>query len=96
MDKRKYETGVIYTAAQEELKRILIEQQTISVPKLQRLLNALNVSLHPDKTPESVEIAYLKGEIRKREKKMAFMGQKIKELQTGKRKGQGNESNEII
>ena len=50
--------------AQAELKRILKEQQTVSIPKLKRLLQSMNVSVN-GKQPKEAEVEYLKGEIKK-------------------------------
>lgn len=57
-----------FDEARLELRRILKEQQTVSIPKLRRILNAMNVSTK-DKTPEQREIKYLKGEIKNLAKK---------------------------
>lgn len=65
--------------AQKELRRVLCEQQTVSVPKLLKLLNSLNVSLDAKKN-ETSETAYLKGEIRARDKKMSLLNEQIKKL----------------
>lgn len=54
-----------YNDARLELKRILNEQQTVSIPKLRRLLQSMNVSL---KDKPKTEVAYLKGEITKLKK----------------------------
>lgn len=56
-----------YAAAQEELTSIMANQQTVSVKKLSRLLQTMNISIKPGKTPEIAEVAYLKGEIKKRD-----------------------------
>lgn len=69
-----------YTAAQEELSRVMIKQKTIGVQKLSRLLNTMNISLQPGKSSENVEIAYLKNEIKKRNKTIMKMSEKIKRL----------------
>uniref|UniRef100_A0A0M0KM21 Uncharacterized protein n=1 Tax=Halalkalibacterium halodurans TaxID=86665 RepID=A0A0M0KM21_ALKHA len=59
-------TELKYQEAQQELRRILKEQQTVSVPKLKKILNSLNISL---KKPSSQqEIDYLKSEIKKLKK----------------------------
>lgn len=57
-----------YDDARLELKRILNEQQTVSIPKLKRLLQSMNISLK-DKTTIEREGSYLKGEITKLKKK---------------------------
>lgn len=77
--------GDKYEAAQAELKRILKEQQTVSVPKLRRLINSLNVSLQPGKTPDSAEVAYLKKQLGDRNHKLSIMGQKLKKLEASKK-----------
>lgn len=76
--------GALYTAAQEELATAISTQQTISVKKLNRLLQSLNISIKPGKSTENTEIAYLKAEIKKRQKKMVAMGQEIKALKDRK------------
>ncbi|ANU28436.1 hypothetical protein [Planococcus versutus] len=68
-----------YTNAQLELKRVLGEQQTVSVTKLLKLLNSLNVSLDAEKN-ETSETTYLKGEIRARDKKLKLLNEQIKRL----------------
>lgn len=70
--------GAAFTQAQADLRHALNTQQSISTKKLGRLLNALNVSLTGDH-PENAELAYLKGEIRRRDKKLAVMGQRLKD-----------------
>jgi len=55
--------------AQQELKRVLREQQTVSVPKLKRLLETMNISLK--KNNRDREIAYLRNEIKKYRRKRA-------------------------
>lgn len=50
-----------YKQAKEELQYVLDNQRTVSIPKLKRLLQTLNISLEPSKDKE---IKYLKGEIR--------------------------------
>jgi hypothetical protein len=52
-----------YSEAREELRRVLNEQKTVSVPKLRRLITAMNISLREDKPNE--EVTYLKGEIKR-------------------------------
>ena len=47
--------------AKEQLQHALDNQKTISVSKLKRLMQALNISLEPSKDKE---VKYLKGEIR--------------------------------
>lgn len=50
-----------YKEAKQQLQEALNNQKTISIPKLKRLLQTLNISLEPSKDKE---IKYLKGEIR--------------------------------
>lgn len=76
--------GKTYTVAQEELSRALSSQQTISVKKLTRLLNKMNISVQPGNSSENTEIAYLKSEIRKRDKKLSAMGERLKKLKGAK------------
>lgn len=57
-----------YDEARLELRRVLAQQQTVSIPKLRKLLQSMNVSLK-DKTPQDIEIKYLKGEIKKLNKR---------------------------
>lgn len=72
--------GSKYISAHKEMSDALSSQQTISITKLKRLLNNMNISIHPDNTSQNVEVAYLKAEIRKRDKKLSIMGKRIKEL----------------
>lgn len=51
------------TEARQLLRKALDEQQTISVPKLKRILEAMNVSLKKDNRDREIE--YLRNEIRK-------------------------------
>lgn len=73
--------GATFTQAQANLRHALNTQQSISTKKLGQLLNALNVSLTGDH-PENAELAYLKGEIRKRDQKLATMGKRLKDAKT--------------
>lgn len=59
-----------YHDAQQELRRILREQKTVSVPKLKKLLNSMNVSL---KKPQgaNLEVEFLKEENRRLRKRLA-------------------------
>ena len=50
-----------YKETKQQLQEALNNQKTISIPKLKRLLQTLNISLEPSKDKE---IKYLKGEIR--------------------------------
>jgi hypothetical protein len=52
-----------------ELKRVLIDQQTITTKKLSRLLQSMNISLK-DKPEIDPQVAYLKGEIAKLKKQL--------------------------
>lgn len=51
-----------YDKAKQDFKRVLDEQQTVSVLKLRKLMQTLNMNLEPSK---DAEVAYLKGEIKK-------------------------------
>lgn len=62
-----------YEQARDELQRILEEQQTVSIPKLRRLLQVVNVSFKPGKEPDTQEVAFLKGEIKKLNKRIRRM-----------------------
>ena len=72
--------GLKYISAQQEMSTALSSQQTISINKLKRLLNNMNISIQPGKTTENVEVAYLKSEIKKRDKTINKMSDKIKRL----------------
>lgn len=52
-----------YEEAQQQLKYALKNQQTISIPKLNKILQAMNISLK--KNNDSQEVKFLKNEIRK-------------------------------
>ena len=52
---------MVHEEAKKQLQEALNNQKTISIPKLKRLLQTLNISLEPSKDKE---IKYLKGEIR--------------------------------
>ena len=69
--------GKSYADAKEELSNVLRNQKTVSVPKLLKLLNALNVSLEPDKNKDK-EVAFLKGKLKERDKKLEIMREQIK------------------
>lgn len=60
--------------AQKELLTILRNQKTISIPKLAKLLNALDVNLDGDNR----EIKFLKNHVKVLERKMARMGLDLK------------------
>mgnify|MGYP007024765880 CR=1 FL=1 len=47
--------------AKRQLQHALDNQKTISIPKLKRLMQSMNISLEPSKDKE---VKYLKGEIR--------------------------------
>ena len=55
-----------YEQAKEQLQHALKHQKTISIPKLNTLLQSMNISLKPS---ESVEVKYLKNEIKKLNKR---------------------------
>lgn len=64
MIKRKGAEGRMKdTEARQLLRKALDEQQTISIPKLKRILEAMNVSLKKDNRDREIE--YLRNEIRK-------------------------------
>lgn len=52
-----------YKEAQQQLRHALKNQQTISIPKLSKILQAMNISLK--KNNDSQEVKFLKNEIRK-------------------------------
>lgn len=52
-----------YKEAQEQLRHALQHQKTISINKLSRILQVMNISLK--KNNDSMEVKYLKGEIKK-------------------------------
>jgi len=51
-----------YYEAKKQFEYALKNQKTITIPKLRKLMQVMRISLEPS---ESVEIRYLKGEIRK-------------------------------
>lgn len=56
-----------YHQAKQEFEHALNHQQTISVAKLRRLMQVMNMSLEPS---TDKEVKYLKGEIKKLNKKL--------------------------
>ncbi len=54
--------------AQAELQKVFDHQQTVSVPKLKRLFQSLNISVKKPLGNSNREVSYLKGEISKLEK----------------------------
>ena len=60
-----------YEQAKAQLKHALKHQKTISITKLNTLLQSMNISLNPS---ESVEVKYLKSEIRKLRKQLKKNG----------------------
>lgn len=56
-----------YEQAKAQLQHALKHQKTISIPKLNTLLQSVNISLEPS---ESVEVKYLKNEIKKLRKQL--------------------------
>lgn len=54
-----------YKVAQKELQKAFDSQKTISIPKLKRLFQSLNISVQKPLGDSSKEVAYLKGEIKK-------------------------------
>jgi hypothetical protein len=59
---------VKYKEAQAELQKVFDHQQTVSVPKLKRLFQSLNISVKKTLGNPNTEISYLKGEISKLKK----------------------------
>jgi predicted RNase H-like nuclease (RuvC/YqgF family) len=53
-----------YVEAQAQLKYILSNQKTISISKLNRILQSMNISVN-GKNQKDTEIEYLKNEIKK-------------------------------
>ena len=68
-----------YKEAKQQLQEALNNQKTISIPKLKRLLQTLNISLESSKDKE---IKYLKGEIRNLHKQ-------IRRLRRAREDGEG-------
>jgi hypothetical protein len=60
-----------YEQAKAQLQHALKHQKTISIPKLNTLLQSMNISLKPS---ESVEVKYLKSEIKKLRKQLKKNG----------------------
>ena len=56
-----------FIQASEELRRVLNTQKTVTVNKLRKLLKDMNFSLKRDR--ETQEVEYLKGEIKKLNRK---------------------------
>jgi len=56
-----------HNQAKDELRRCLRENKTITVPKLEKLMQALNMSLE---STHDKEVNYLKAEIKKLNKKI--------------------------
>jgi hypothetical protein len=60
-----------YEQAKAQLQHALKHQKTISIPKLNMLLQSMNISLEAS---ESVEVKYLKSEIKKLRKQLKKNG----------------------
>lgn len=60
-----------YEQAKAQLQYALKHQKTISIPKLNKLLQSMNISFKPS---ESVEVKYLKSEIKKLRKQLKKNG----------------------
>jgi hypothetical protein len=60
-----------YEQAKAQLQHALKHQKTISIPKLNTLLQSMNISFKPS---ESVEVKYLKSEIKKLRKQLKKNG----------------------
>lgn len=57
-----------YRRAKKELSYALKNQKRISIPKLRKLLQDLNISIK--KPPRDVEISYLKGELKRTQEEL--------------------------
>lgn len=64
---------MVHEEAKKQLQEALNNQKTISIPKLKRLLQTLNISLEPSKEKE---VKYLKGEIKNLRKKIKRLKRK--------------------
>lgn len=74
-----------YKNAKESFKQALDKQKTITIPKLKKLMNGMNIRLEPS---DDVEIKYLKSEIKKlnriiekKDKKLDKVSRKLTKLQ---------------
>ncbi|MFA8439318.1 hypothetical protein [Pueribacillus sp. YX66] len=56
-----------YKEAKRQFEHALKHQKTISIPKLRRIMQAMNITLEPS---ESKEVRYLKNEIKKLRKQI--------------------------
>jgi hypothetical protein len=61
-----------YQEAQAELKRVLKEQKTISAPKLNRIIQSLNISLKQDSPNQ-----FLKRELQIRDEELKTLRQRV-------------------
>lgn len=61
-----------YKEAKKQFRHALDHQQTISIPKLRKLMQSMNIGLEPR---TNVEIEYLKSEIKKLNKRLKKRGE---------------------
>lgn len=72
-----------YKVAQKELQKALDSQKTISIPKLKRLFQSLNLSVKEPLNSDNQEKIYLKREIKKLRKENNQLKRRLKnELKT--------------
>ncbi len=69
---------MVYDKSKEELLYALSSQKTISVDKLNRLLQNMNISIK--NPPKSNKVSYLKGELKKVNKENAKLRSKIRRI----------------
>jgi hypothetical protein len=74
---------VKYKVAQKELQKAFDSQKTISIPKLKRLFQSLNLSVKEPLNSDNQEKIYLKREIKKLRKENNQLKRRLKnELKT--------------
>jgi len=74
---------VKYKVAQKELQKAFDSQKTISIPKLKRLFQSLNLSVKEPLNSDNQEKVYLKREIKKLRKENNQLKRRLKnELKT--------------
>lgn len=72
-----------YKVAQKELQKAFDSQKTISIPKLKRLFQSLNLSVKEPLNSDNQEKIYLKREIKKLRKENNQLKRRLKnELKT--------------
>lgn len=72
-----------YKVAQKELQKAFDSQKTISIPKLKRLFQSLNLSVKEPLNSDNQEKVYLKREIKKLRKENNQLKRRLKnELKT--------------